>query len=208
MVVFMSLEHLTIREFLHSLAAKTPTPGGGAVAGVVAALSAALAQMVVNYSIGKKKLAEHDALHRRATAQLSTLGERAMALAEADAQAYARLNELLKLDANDSIRQQEIVSAVHQASEPAWQVMLLCKECLVLLGKLCGRSNAMLRSDLAIAAILAHASAKAAWWNITVNMPLIRDEQTASELKDRIEAALESIAQLAGDVESACRDGQ
>jgi formiminotetrahydrofolate cyclodeaminase len=46
---------------LAQIAAKSPTPGGGAVACATGALAAALAGMVVSYSLGKKSLAAHQA---------------------------------------------------------------------------------------------------------------------------------------------------
>lgn len=202
----MKLDDLTIREFLDSLAAKTPTPGGGAVAGLLAALSAALAQMVVNFSIGKKKLAEHDALHQQAMKQLRQLSEQSLALAEADTKAYSGLNALLKLDKSDPQRMRELPRAVDEANEPAWQVMLACHEALTLLRQLCGRTNALLRSDLAIAAILAEAAARAAWWNILINMPLIADEQTAGDTAQRVGSTLSSIQSLAHEIENACKN--
>ena len=48
----MSLPDASLLNLLESLAAKQPTPGGGAVASLTAAIGAALAQMVVNYSLG------------------------------------------------------------------------------------------------------------------------------------------------------------
>jgi glutamate formiminotransferase/formiminotetrahydrofolate cyclodeaminase len=204
----MSLDDLTIREFLSSLAAKTPTPGGGAVAGLLAAVSASLAQMVVNYSIGKNKLAEHDDLHQRAMTQLTQLSERAIALATADATAYANLNSLLKLERNDAKRTGELAQAVDEANAPAWQVMQTCGDAVTLLRELCGRSNALLRSDLAIAAILAQAAARAAQWNINVNLPLIEDEDRRIEYAKRAAVMVEEVQTLASEIEAACQGDQ
>ncbi|MFN5944565.1 MAG: cyclodeaminase/cyclohydrolase family protein, partial [Phycisphaerae bacterium] len=47
----MSFSSLSLSTFLAQTAAKQPTPGGGAVAGLTGALAAALAHMVVNYSL-------------------------------------------------------------------------------------------------------------------------------------------------------------
>ena len=63
------LEDLSLADYLGALAAKSPTPGGGAVASTTGATAAALAGMVVAYSLGKKNLAPHqplleDAAHR------------------------------------------------------------------------------------------------------------------------------------------------
>jgi formiminotetrahydrofolate cyclodeaminase len=204
----MSLDDLTIREFLSSLAAKTPTPGGGAVAGLLAALAASLAHMVVNYSVGKKKLVDHDALHQRAISQLSELSVRAIALATADATAYASLNALLKLEKNDPKRTRELSHAVDEANEPAWRVMKTCGETVTLLRELCGRTNTLLRSDLAIAAILADAAARTAQWNISVNLPLIADEQRRHEYAKRAALTLGEVQTIAREIEAACQGDQ
>ena len=69
----MTLDRLSVDELLAEIGAKSPTPGGGAVACVTAALAAALGRMVVNYSVGKPSLAEHDALHQAALEALADL---------------------------------------------------------------------------------------------------------------------------------------
>ena len=49
----MAFRTLTVEEFSDMLAAKTPAPGGGAVAAVTAAHAAALGAMVLEFTIGK-----------------------------------------------------------------------------------------------------------------------------------------------------------
>ena len=46
----------SIDAFLSATAAKQPTPGGGSVAALAGALSSAIGEMVLSYSIGKKDL--------------------------------------------------------------------------------------------------------------------------------------------------------
>ena len=48
-----------IENYIHAVASSEPVPGGGSVAGVVASLGAALGSMVTNFTLGKKKYAEH-----------------------------------------------------------------------------------------------------------------------------------------------------
>ena len=48
------LSELTIKEFLEKIASEFPTPGGGSVAALSAALAASLTEMVANLTIGKK----------------------------------------------------------------------------------------------------------------------------------------------------------
>src|SRR3954469_16457620 len=44
----------TIQQFLDATAARQPTPGGGAVTALTGALAAAIGEMTLNYSVGRK----------------------------------------------------------------------------------------------------------------------------------------------------------
>ena len=49
----------SLSDFLDATAAKQPAPGGGSVTALCGALAAAIGEMVLNYSIGKKGLEAH-----------------------------------------------------------------------------------------------------------------------------------------------------
>ena len=97
----MKIDDQTINEFLASLASKEPAPGGGAVSGLLVALSTSLGNMVLAYTEGKKKYTTHTALHEDCSHFLEAARTEAMELAQADAKAYLALNKLWKLDAED-----------------------------------------------------------------------------------------------------------
>jgi formiminotetrahydrofolate cyclodeaminase len=200
----MQIEDCTIRDFVDSLAAKTPTPGGGAAAALLAALAAALAQMVVNYSIGKKSLIDHEALNRAALESLGKHAANALQLARADAAAYARLNELLKRPEGDAQRTRDLPAAVQSAIDAPNQVLRAALEMLRQMQQLCGTTNAMLKSDLAIAAVIAEAAARAAAWNVRINLPLLKDDAAVANLKLQIESSLESASSLCEEIEQDC----
>src|SRR5688572_19112571 len=107
----MQFDQMTFPQLLDAIAAKTPTPGGGAVASMTAALSAALGRMVLVYSVGKKSLSAHEAANMTTFRELGEAVSQALQLAEADAAAYARLNNLWKLNENDPHRKAEFPSA-------------------------------------------------------------------------------------------------
>ncbi|MEA3422976.1 MAG: cyclodeaminase/cyclohydrolase family protein, partial [Bacillota bacterium] len=52
------LKDLGLKEFIAQTASKEPVPGGGSIAALSGAVSASLAQMVANLTIGKKKYIE------------------------------------------------------------------------------------------------------------------------------------------------------
>lgn len=161
---------MRLSEFLAAVGAKTPAPGGGAVASAVGALSAALAQMVVNYSIGKKNLLEQQGELQAAIETLEKSRAHLLDLAQEDAAAYAVLNELQKLPPEDVRRVREMGPAVERAVEVPWTVLLQSIELLKDFERLAPITNKYLRSDLGIAAVLAEATARSAAWNVRINV--------------------------------------
>ena len=200
----MRIENSTIGDFLRSLGEKTPTPGGGAVAALTQALAAALGQMVVNYSIGKKTLAAFDKQNRTMLEQLEAIGQRSLTLAEADMEAYARLNELWKLPADDPRRMREFDTAVQAAIDAPQAMLESAVHAVDLLGSLTSTTNPILKSDLAIAAVLAEAAARAAAWNVRINLPQLTDATRRRAIDDRVNTMLKHVATLCHNIENAC----
>lgn len=200
----MTFADLRLADFLDAVAEKQPTPGGGAVASVVAALAAALGRMVIHYSIGKKALSAHDDLHHESLGRLQELGERALRLAQEDAAAYGRLNALWKLDKSDPRRMAEFGAAVEQAIAAPHAVLHACMETLRLLQRLCGTTSPSLASDLAMAAILAEAGARSAAWNVRINLPLLDDESVRLVFGQTLEQTLGDAGDIAREIEVAC----
>lgn len=170
---------LTLAAFLQQVGEKSPTPGGGAVASVVGALGAALARMVVSYTRGKKAFAAHEPTLADADRILLNAGDLMMRLAEEDAQAYGLVNELSRLPEDDP-RRDALPAAVAASVQVPLAVVAACVDLLRLFERLAARTNRHLRSDLAIAAVLADAAARASWWNIAVNAGGAGDEGAAA----------------------------
>ena len=132
----------SIGGFLDLLAAKCPAPGGGAAACMAGATAAALAHMVVAYSLGKKNLAEHQPLLESSSAALQRARAMLLQLADEDAAAYALVNELQKLPEGDARRTAEWGGAVAAAVAAPRVAMATCMEVLRMTESLAGKSNA------------------------------------------------------------------
>lgn len=186
-----SLGTLPLDTLLARLASKEPVPGGGAVAPVVGALSAGLAEMVVAYSIGRKALAEHEGELREAGARLERARVALLELADADAGAYAALNAAFKLDKSDDQRGEKIAAGARAAVIPPQATMAMGVDLLRLYERLAAITNRQLASDLRIAAILAEAAVRASVENVLVNLPLLGDAERAGELRGESERSME-----------------
>jgi methenyltetrahydrofolate cyclohydrolase len=199
------LEDQTLTSFLQAVAAKTPTPGGGAVASATGATAAALAGMVVAYSLGKKNLAEHQSALERAAAALARARDIFLELAEEDAAGYAILNELMKLPDTDARRAREMPGAVVAALAPPQAATAAAADLLRLIESLVPITNKHLRSDLAIAGVLAEAAAKSASWNVAANLSLITDPGERTKTADEARALVSDAEKRRAGVEKACR---
>ena len=172
---------------LDAIAAKSPAPGGGAVACATGALGAALARMVVSYSLGKKNLAEHQPALERAAHTLDNARAVLVELADEDAAAYEAVNTLTKLPETDPTRTRDLPAAAERSVQVPLAALAACVNVLRLVESLGPISNRHLRSDLAIAGLLAEAAARSAEWNVRVNVPLLvnpaRREAVAAECR-------------------------
>src|SRR3954454_25286857 len=87
----------TIDAFLTAAAAKQPTPGGGSVTALAGALAAAMGEMVLNYSVGKKSLAQFQPELQAGLRELGRARGLLLQLMEEDQVAYEALTAARKL---------------------------------------------------------------------------------------------------------------
>jgi methenyltetrahydrofolate cyclohydrolase len=199
-----SLSTLQFGQLLDQIAAKTPTPGGGGVAAMTGAQAAALTHMVVAYSIGKKNLAQHQPALEQASAFLVRAREMFLELAREDAEAYGLVNELQKLPEGDARRAGELPVAVHAAIQVPLTVIAAADDLLRRCEALAPMTNPYLHSDLAIAAILAEATARGSVWMVRVNTSLLHDHDQRHTLMNQAKAMCEDCTRRREAVERAC----
>lgn len=197
------LAQLSMQEFADRLASKSPSPGGGAVAAVTAAHSAALGCMVLAYTLGKPKFAADESENTKALEFFQRAQSTALALADEDAVAYGNLSALWKLPPTDARRVVQEPDAVRAATAAPMSILMLAHDILETLQKLPKTCNPNLLSDLAIAATLADTAAGAAAWNVRVNVPQLRDAAERATTENKLAHAL---AQVRSASDSIARD--
>jgi len=202
------LGSMRFSELLEAIAAKRPTPGGGATAAATGATAAALASMVVEYSVGKKSLAEHRASLNEAALWLGRMRDQMLALGDRDARAYGELNAAMKLAEGDPEKARRMRPAVAGAIAAPMEVLENAGELLARIESLVPITNPWLRSDLAISGILARAAACGASWNVRVNTPLVADESERRDIESRVGDALQAAESAATRIEGLCASCQ
>ncbi|MFG0274535.1 MAG: cyclodeaminase/cyclohydrolase family protein [Phycisphaerales bacterium] len=195
-------------ELLDAVASKAPAPGGGFVASAVGALGAALGRMVLAYSLGKKSLAEHEGHNAGADRRLAHTRDLLLRLATEDAAAYELVNELQRLPEDDARRRADLPGAAMAATQIPLAAAAACTDLLRICESLVPTTNRWLRSDLAIASVLAEAAARACRWNVAINLPLLDDLGVGEPVRERLlpdlDASLVDARQRLIRIEDAC----
>lgn len=186
----------SIAAFLAALAARTPAPGGGAVAATTLATAAALARMVLAYTLGKPRYTEHAALHETIDRALGEATPELLRLADDDAHGYALLNAALRSGLRE--RDQEAFHvAVAAAVAPPRRALSLGLEIVNRITDLASTTNPHLESDRVIALRLALVGSEAALLNLRANLEHV-DAATRADLESLMERALARLRQIPG----------
>ena len=171
----------TVEQFLAATAARQPTPGGGSVAALAGALAAAIGEMVINYSIGKKDLLQHQPQLKTAVHELERARELLLQLMVEDQAAYEALTMIRKLPAESSERIDRLPAAILTCIRVPQSIGAAAVAILELAGRMVDLVNPYLLSDLAVSAELAMATVRCAIYNCRVNLvdvPDARDRQS------------------------------
>jgi len=165
----------TLEAFLSATAAKQPTPGGGAVAALSGSLAASLAEMVIQYSLGKPALAAYQVELQTVLGELTRARHLMSGLISEDQSAYEALVAGRKLAAGTP-RRDEIIAAAMQACLTAPQTVAATGVAILeLCEQVVAKVNKHLLSDLAIAADLATATVRIAIYNVKINLADLDD---------------------------------
>jgi len=195
----------TVEEFISATGAKTPTPGGGSVAGVVGALGVALGQMTLNFSKGKKSLAEHEPYYAELDQRLETACRTCVELVSTDIAAYQAYQQANRLpDGDDKTR------AVEEATVAAIDVPRRTTQAalglLVDMKELAGKCNKWLITDLLAAGALAVAAATLSDYNVRINLPNLTDAARADEIRKASRDDLARARSIHAETEEATRE--
>lgn len=188
----------SLGDLVDALASSDPTPGGGAGAGVVAAMGAALLRMLVALSLDRGSDPGTDARLRAVGDDADAARARFLALADRDGEAFDAVMSALRLPRGSEAERQARSGAIQLAYVGAAEVPL---ETARLAGGLVPRATAAIAdgnpnaaSDGLSAAEFLAAAARAALANVRINASAIRDAARAAALRheaDSIDATLD-----------------
>lgn len=176
-----------MKEFIEQLASSAPTPGGGGASACVGALSAALASMVGNLTVGKKTYAAVEDQVKEHLAILESLRTQLLDLVEADAQAFAPLAAAYRMPkgtpAEQEAKEATLQEALVGATEVPLDIMRTALQVVDHIAWMAENGSKMARSDAGVAATFARAAVEGASLNVYINAASMSDEAKARDYR-------------------------
>jgi len=191
-------------EFCDELASDSPAPGGGTVAALSGALSAALSAMVGNLTCAKKA-------YRDVREEMIAVAEKGQSLKDffieamdKDTDAFNRVMDAFALpkgtDEETAFRDGKIEEATKEATLIPLSVLEKCLESVQLAHTVARKGNRNSLSDSGVAGLTAASGAEGAFYNVMINLAGIKDDQFKTEVAEKARRLNEQVQQQAKKV--------
>jgi formiminotetrahydrofolate cyclodeaminase len=189
------LTELTIKEFINKVISNDPVPGGGSVSALNGALAGALAAMVANLTIGRKKYAEVNDIMVELSSRFEKLSSRLIEDVDRDSDAYNRVFAAFKMpketDEEKQARSEAIQRETKYAAQVPMEVARAVYEVLPMIDTVAQKGNSNAVTDACVSMMCARTAILGALLNVRINLTSIKDEEfvkAMGEEADTIEA--------------------
>jgi len=184
------LVNMSVRDFLDETASNSPVPGGGSIAALSAAFSAALTQMVANLTNDKKGYEEVQEEVKLVGEKASRMKNIFIEYIDKDSEAFTEVMNAFKLSKGTpkeiESRKVSIQEATKKAAliplnvaRVAYQMMDITK---IVVEK--GNKNAI--TDAAVATMLARTAILSALYNVKINLSSIKDRAFVEKITQEV----------------------
>lgn len=179
-------------EFAEILASREPVPGGGGAAALAGALGTALASMVGNLTLGRKKYAVYEEDIKRILERAENIRCRLIELIDLDAEGFEPLSRAYSIPKDAPDRNQIMTEATLTACQAPLEMMRQICAAIALLEELTEKGSVMLLSDVGCGAALCRGALEAASLNIYINTRTLSDRDAAENLNRETDCMLDT----------------
>ena len=190
----MKLQDLNLKEFLAKTAGNDPVPGGGSISALNGAIASALAEMLANLTIGKKKYEEVEEWMKKTALEMAQNQTRFVNDIDRDSDAYNLVFDAFKLpketDEEKALRSEKIQEATKVAALVPMEVAERAFAMLDLIAETTRKGNKNAVTDGCVAMMACRTAVLGALLNVRINLGGLKDEAFVKDLAekcDRIE---------------------
>jgi formiminotetrahydrofolate cyclodeaminase len=185
----LMLIEMPVKEFLDQTASSSPAPGGGSASALAGSLGAALAEMVINLTIGKKKYAEVSEELAALLPRLTQARLELQALVDKDTEAFNLVMKAFGMpkESEDQVkaRSAAIQEATIKATEVPLSVMRTALSAMDMTLTVAKKGNRKSASDAGVAGLFLSTAMEGAALNVKINLPGLPDELEFKQAAER-----------------------
>jgi len=200
-----ALVKLSLNDFCDLLSTDEPAPGGGSVAALCTAMSAALTSMVSNLTFDKKGYENVREEVLSLAEQGQSIKEKALQIIDQDTDAFNQMMEALRLpkktEEEIALRNAKVEETTQKAILVPMETLKLSLEAMKLAQRISQIGNLNAVSDAGVAALTALSGAKGAYYNILINSKSLSTESFKHDILSSAQALLQETENLAQTVE-------
>jgi len=199
-----------LRQFANELSMDSPAPGGGSTAALCGALSAALAAMVSNLTVGKKEYESVQGKVIELAMNAQNLKDEFLRAVDLDTVAFNQVMDTFRMKKKSEEQKRERNEAIQEATKKATLVPLdvlkKSTQALELAKDIAKHGNKNSISDAGVAGLTAQTAAEGAYYNVIINLPDIQDEKFISEIRAEAEALKNQAIEIGDEIRTIVED--
>ncbi|AOY76403.1 cyclodeaminase/cyclohydrolase family protein [Clostridium formicaceticum] len=191
-------------EFTNVLASKAAVPGGGGAAALVGALGTALAGMVCNLTIGKKKYAQYEEQVKAILAKSEEVQNCFLKMVDEDAEEFLPLSKAYGMPANTEEEKVEkdrvLQEALKNACSVPIKIVRTSYEAIKLHEDLVDKGSTLAISDVGVGVQCLRAALISGQLNVIINIGMIKDQEYVSAVKEETDRLVAEGVKIADEV--------
>ena len=185
-----------IDEYINELGSKAPVPGGGGASAVAGALSAALAGMVCNLTVGKKIYMEVEDDVKKILEDMNKHMESFIKLSDKDAEVFYPLSQAYGFkpqnDEEKKMHEENMEKLLFDAAMVPLDIMKEAYAMLDAIDFLAKKGSKLAVSDAGVAVSMLRSAVCGAMMNVVINVKYMKDRIKAQNLLDEASELLEN----------------
>ncbi len=185
----MKLQDLSLKEFLAKTAGSEPVPGGGSISALNGAIASALAEMLSNLTIGKKKYEDVEEWMKETAAKMAENQKKFINDIDRDSDAYNLVFDAFKLpkdtDEQKAARSAKIQEATKVAAQVPMEVAENAFNMLDTIAETARKGNQNAVTDGCVAMMACRNAVLGAILNVRINLGSLKDEVFVKEYTEK-----------------------
>lgn len=180
---------LSCEKFTYEMHTKKAVPGGGGAAALAGAIGAALAGMVGNLTLGKKKFEEYEEDIQKILKKAESLQLELLKMIDSDAENFLPLSKAYCLPKDTieekRIKKETLEKCLKQACSVPVDIVHKAYEGIILHEELVTKCSTLAISDVGVGVQCLRAAIISGWINVLINIKSIEDSKYVEKIENR-----------------------